>query len=75
MISQKGLATNKIAVLLNINNAKFRQAVHPGDILTLEAHCIHASNKGGKFKVKAFVEDKIAVEAELGFALVNRSQI
>lgn len=67
--------TQKIAVLLNLNNAKFRNPVRPGDILYLKGEGLHFSSKGGRVKVEARVNDKIAVEAEIGFALVDKSQI
>jgi 3-hydroxyacyl-[acyl-carrier-protein] dehydratase len=71
------LKTNnaKIAVLLNVNNAKFRQPVRPGDVLILKCEGIHFSNKGGRVKAQAFVNDKIVVDAEIGFALVDKTQI
>jgi 3-hydroxyacyl-[acyl-carrier-protein] dehydratase len=67
--------SGKIAVLLNVNNAKFRQPVRPGDVLILKCEGLHFSSKGGRVKAQAFVNDKIAVEAEIGFALVDKSQI
>jgi 3-hydroxyacyl-[acyl-carrier-protein] dehydratase len=67
--------TPKIAVLLNVNNAKFRNPVRPGDILMLHGEGIHFSSKGGRVKAIAKVDDKVAVEAEIGFALVERKQI
>jgi 3-hydroxyacyl-[acyl-carrier-protein] dehydratase len=71
------LRTNreKIAVLLNVNNAKFRQPVRPGDVLYLHCEGIHFSSKGGKVHAKALCGDKIACEAEIGFALVDKKQI
>lgn len=65
----------KTAVLLNVNNAKFRNPVRPGDVLYLRGEGLHFSLKGGRVKVTATVNDKIAVEAEIGFALVDKSQI
>lgn len=65
----------KIAVLLNVNSAKFRHPVRPGDVLYLRCEGIHISSKGGRVKAQALVQDKIAVEAEIGFALVDKSQI
>ncbi len=67
--------TPKIAVLLNVNHAKFRNPVRPGDILYLKGEGLHLSSKGGRVKVEATVNDKIAAEAEIGFALVDKSQI
>lgn len=67
--------TDKIAVLLNINNAKFRNPVRPGDILQLKGEGLHFSSKGGRILSTAIVNNKIAVQAEIGFALVGKSQI
>ncbi len=72
--SQKGHC-DKIAVLLNINGAKFRKPVVPGDVLTLHATGLHISNKGGRVMAKAMVNDQLAVEAEIGFALVDKDQL
>ncbi|MDB6081010.1 MAG: fabZ [Chlamydiia bacterium] len=65
----------KIAVLLNVNSAKFRHPVRPGDVLILKCEGIHFSSKGGKVRAQAFVGDKVACEAEIGFALVDKKQI
>jgi 3-hydroxyacyl-[acyl-carrier-protein] dehydratase len=67
--------TDKIAVLLNVNNAKFRHPVRPGDVLILRGEGIHFSSKGGRIRAEALVDDKVAVEAEIGFALVDKNQI
>jgi 3-hydroxyacyl-[acyl-carrier-protein] dehydratase len=66
---------NRIAVLLNINNVKFRSPVRPGDVLFLHCEGQHFSSKGGRLKAKALVNNKIAAEAEIGFALVDKSQL
>ena len=65
----------KIAILLSVNNAKFRNPVRPGDILMLHGEGLHFSTKGGRMKMTAKVNDKIAVEAEIGFVLVDKNQI
>lgn len=65
----------KVGVLLNVKNAKFRNPVKPGDILYLKGEGIHVSSKGGKIRATATVNGKVAVEAEMGFALVDKSQI
>ncbi len=66
---------NKIAVLLNINNAKFRHPVRPGDVLFLRCEGLHFSSKGGRIAVRAMVNDKIAAEAEIAFAFMEKEQI
>lgn len=65
----------KIAVLLNINNAKFRTPVRPGDSLYLKAAGLHFSSKGGRIAAHAFVNDKLACEAEIAYAFIEREQI
>lgn len=74
LVHQKGF-TNKSAVILNVNQAKFRNPVKPGDILTLYAKGIYVSSKGGRIQGKAMIGDKVAVEVELGFALRDKNQI
>lgn len=65
----------KIALLLTVNSAKFRQPGRPGDVLILKAYGIHFSSKGGKIRAEAVVNDKVIAEAEMGFALVDKKQI
>lgn len=74
LVHLKGNA-EKIAVLLNVNHAKFRHPVRPGDVLLLKCEGLHFSSKGGRVKAQAFVDDKMAAEAEIGFALIDKNQI
>jgi 3-hydroxyacyl-[acyl-carrier-protein] dehydratase len=67
--------TGKVAVLLNVNNAKFRSPVKPGDVLTLTCEGIHFSANGGRVKAIATVNEKKSVEAEIGFVLVDKEKI
>ena len=66
---------DKIAVLLNVNNAKFRQPVKPGDVLHLRCQGLHFSSKGGRVKAEALVDGIVAAEGEIGFVFVDKSQI
>ncbi len=74
LVHQKGYTKN-IAVLLSVANAKFRRPVVPGDVLSLYAQGLHISQKGGKMQTKAMVGDKIAVEAQLSFALIEKEKL
>ena len=67
--------SDKIGVLLNMKEVKFRNPVKPGDVLLLKCEKIHFSAKGGRVKALATVNDKVAVEAEIGFALLDKNQI
>ncbi|HLB52668.1 MAG TPA: 3-hydroxyacyl-ACP dehydratase FabZ [Chlamydiales bacterium] len=74
LVHQKGYS-NKIAVLLNVANAKFRKPVVPGDQLHLHAKSIHVSANGGKMSTKAMIGDQLAAEAEISFALVDKGKL
>lgn len=74
LVHQKGY-TKKIAVLLNVSNAKFRKPVLPGDALLLHVKGLHVSGNGGKIKARAMIGQALAVEAELSFALVDKDQL
>ncbi|MGD2169087.1 MAG: 3-hydroxyacyl-ACP dehydratase FabZ [Chlamydiota bacterium] len=74
LVHQKGY-NKKIAVLLNVSNAKFRKPVVPGDVLNLHAQGVHVSQNGGKIKAKATVGNTTVVQAELSFALVEKDQL
>ncbi len=74
LVHQKGY-TKKIAVLLNVANAKFRKPVVPGDVLHLHVKGLHISGTGGKIRARALVGEQLAVEAELSFAMVDKEQL
>lgn len=74
LVHEKGF-TDKIALFLSVNQAKFRNPVKPGDVILLYAEGTVFSSKGGRVKAKAMVGSKVAVEAELGFALVKKENI
>ncbi|MDN3504751.1 MAG: 3-hydroxyacyl-ACP dehydratase FabZ [Rhabdochlamydiaceae bacterium] len=74
LIHEKGYH-DKIAVLLSVNNAKFRKTVVPGDVLFLHVEGVHFTSRGGKVKAEAKVNGKLAAQAEIGFGFVDRSQL
>lgn len=74
LVHQKGY-DKKIAVLLNIADAKFRKPVIPGDVLHLHAKGVHISGTGGKMVAKAMIGDQLAAEANLSFALVDKDKL
>lgn len=75
ILVDRKVKNSKIALLLNVNNAKFRKPVVPGDVLFLRAEGLHFSTKGGKILGKALVEGQLAAQAEIGFALVQKEQL
>lgn len=65
----------KIALLMSVNNVKFRKPVVPGDILMLHIDGIIFTARGGKVKAEARVNGAVVVEAEIGFGLRDRAQL
>lgn len=59
----------KTAYFAAINSAKFKKKVIPGDVLTLETEIIKVKGPMGIGKATAAVDGKIAVQAELTFAI------
>ncbi|MGI6587842.1 MAG: 3-hydroxyacyl-ACP dehydratase FabZ [Peptococcia bacterium] len=59
----------KIAYFARIDNCRFRRQVVPGDQLRLEIEVVKMRGVIGKCKARALVEEEVACEAELTFAL------
>jgi len=59
----------KTAYFGGINSAKFKQKVVPGDVLKLECEIIRRKGPVGVGSAKATVNGKVAVVAELTFAI------
>jgi UDP-3-O-[3-hydroxymyristoyl] N-acetylglucosamine deacetylase/3-hydroxyacyl-[acyl-carrier-protein] dehydratase len=71
LLSQKLEHTGKLAVLLSMDKVKMRHPVVPGDQLLLEALAVRVKSRTGHVRCKAFVEDKLACEADIKFMLVD----
>lgn len=67
--------TGKLAVLVSMNNVKMRKPVVPGDQLMLISEMIKAKSRTGHCKCVAKVGDKVSVEAEIKFMLVDDEKI
>ena len=59
----------KTAYFAGINSAKFKRKVVPGDVLTLELEIIKQKGPIGMGTAKATVDGKVAVTAEMTFAV------
>lgn len=59
----------KIALFGGIKNAKFKRQVIPGDVLELNCEIIKSKGPIGVGKAEAYVDGKLAVTAELTFAI------
>ena len=63
----------KIALFGGIKNAKFKRQVVPGDVLELICEIIASKGPIGIGKAEAYVDGKLAVSAELTFAIDKES--
>lgn len=71
MLLSKGGYEGKIAYFMGINEAKFRSPVLPGCALKLHIEVLRLG-RAGKFKGEAYADGKLAAEAEMSFALVDK---
>jgi beta-hydroxyacyl-ACP dehydratase FabZ len=75
LLSQKLEHTGKLAVLLSMDKVKMRNPVVPGDQLLLEAIAVRVKSRTGHIRCKAYVNDKVAAEAEIKFMLVDAEPV
>lgn len=69
MMLSPGENRGKLAYFMAANDVKFRKTVVPGDQLMLEVIAGKMKSKTGQVFAKAYVDGKVAAEAELLFAL------
>ena len=59
----------KIALFGGIKNARFRQQVVPGDVLELQCRLVRRMGPVGVGEAVAYVDGKVAAQAELTFGI------
>ena len=59
----------KTAYFVGIDKAKFKQKVHPGDVLMLETKIVKVKGPIGVGEAVATVDGKVVAKAELTFAI------
>lgn len=63
-----------IGLFAGIDSARFKKPVIPGDKLILQVELLKLKGPIGKFKGTATVDDQLACEAELLFAIVPKPE-
>lgn len=63
---------NKVVYFMSIDKAKFRSPVTPGDRLEYKVKALKRKGKIWIFEAKAFVEGKLAAEAELKAMITDK---
>lgn len=71
LLAQKLEHTGKVAVLLSMDNVKFRKAVLPGDQLVMEAVTVRVKARSGHVRCSATVADALVAQAEIKFMMVD----
>lgn len=74
LLNSIGDMQNKLVYFMQINNAKFRKPVVPGDTLRLEVEMLHKKSKIFNMKGRAFVNDNLVAEAEFMAGIVDKVQ-
>jgi len=65
-------AEKKLFYLTGIDRAKFRRPVLPGDQVRFELEILQIKSPISRMRARAYVEGKLAAEAELSCAIVDR---
>jgi UDP-3-O-[3-hydroxymyristoyl] N-acetylglucosamine deacetylase/3-hydroxyacyl-[acyl-carrier-protein] dehydratase len=65
---------DKLVYFMQINNAKFRKPVVPGDTLYLEVEMVNRKSKIFNMKGRAFVNENLVAEAEFMAGVVDKDQ-
>jgi 3-hydroxyacyl-[acyl-carrier-protein] dehydratase len=63
------------AMLIMVQNAKFRVHVRPGDQLRIEADLISVENRVGRIEGSIYVDQNLVMNGELTFALKDADEI
>ncbi len=71
VFGDNGETNGRLAFLMGIEKARFRDTVVPGDQLVLQAEMVHYRHNACKIKTLALVDDAIAAEAIMSFGLMH----
>ena len=75
LFAQRLEHTGKLAMLLSMDNVRFRRAVVPGDQLVLTAETVRLRRRTAHCRCQALVGDVVAAEAEIKFMLVDDEKV
>jgi len=74
VLAFKSGVSGKAVYFLTIDKARFRKPVLPGDVLRMEIEVTHKRGSIWKFSGRAYVEDKVACEAEFS-AMISEKEL
>lgn len=71
VFGENGEPNGRLAFLMGVEKARFRDTVVPGDQLVLKAEMVHYRHNACKIKAMALVDDAVAAEATMSFGLMH----
>lgn len=74
LLNSIGEMENKLVYFMQINNAKFRKPVVPGDTLYLEIEMLNKKSKIFNMKGRAFVNETLVAEAEFMAGVIDKTE-
>lgn len=75
MRTLKATADKKLFYFTGIDRARFRRPVLPGDQVRFEVELVQLRSRNCKMRAYAYVEGKVAAEAELSCLVVDRDSL
>lgn len=75
LLASKLEHTGKVAVLLSMDNVKFRRPVVPGDQLILEAETLRVRSRTGHVRCVARVGEALVSQADIKFMMVDAEPV
>lgn len=72
LLSEVANREDKLVLFTGIENAKFRRQVTPGDQLRIEVNVLSFRPRQGRMEGRAYLGEKLACEATLTCAMVQR---
>ncbi|NLV44307.1 MAG: bifunctional UDP-3-O-[3-hydroxymyristoyl] N-acetylglucosamine deacetylase/3-hydroxyacyl-ACP dehydratase [Candidatus Hydrogenedentes bacterium] len=71
VFGDNGEPNGRLAFLMGVEKARFRDTVVPGDQLVLKAEMVHYRHNACKIRAFALVDDAVAAEAVMSFGLMH----
>ena len=72
MFAKRCMEKRKVAVILAMDNVKFRRTVVPGDQLVIEIEAMRVRSRTAQIQARALVTGDVACEADITYMLVDK---
>ncbi len=72
MFARRCMESRKLAILLSMDNVKFRRTVVPGDQMTIEVEATRVRSRTAAVHGRVLVAGEVACEADVSYMLVDK---